>query len=143
MMRDERGFTLVEMLLVLMIFSMITIIAISFSYRYVKMNQYEQAIEQSRLTLHLAQLTAQQEQTIVYVYSIGGNEIAIIPLIKEYELNWKTPEGMTVYFRTKGDRIKFNPNGSASEIGSIEIITPEKTIKYSINMSKGRLRFIE
>ncbi len=73
MIRDERGFTLIEMLLVLMIFSIITIIAVSFSYRYVKINQYEHAIEQLKLTLHVAQLTAQQEKTVTYVYIVEGN----------------------------------------------------------------------
>ena len=142
-MRNERGFTLIEMLLVLMVFSIITMIAVSFSYRYVKMNQYDQAIEQLRLTLHLAQSIAQKEQSVAYVYSKEGNEIALITLFREYELSWNTPEGMSIYFHTKSNRIRFISNGSISEIGSIEIITPEKTIKYSMNMSKGRLRLIE
>ena len=143
MMRDERGFSLIEILLVLMVFSIITIITVSFSYRYVKINQYEQAIEQLRMTLHLAQLTAQKEQTVSYVYSREGNEIVVITLFGEYELNWETPKGMSIYFHTKSNRIRFISNGSISEIGSIEIIAPEKTIKYSMNMSKGRLRLIE
>ena len=143
MIRNERGFTLIEMLLVLMIFSIITIIAVSFSSRYLKINQYEQAIEQLRLTLHLAQLIAQQEETVAYVYSREGNKIVLITLFEEYELSWETPEGMSVYFYTKSNRIRFISNGSISEIGRVEIVTPEKTIKYSINMSKGRLRFIE
>ena len=143
MMRDERGFTLIEMLLVLMIFSIITIIAMSFSYRYVKINQYEHAIEQLKLTLHVAQLTAQQENESVYVYIIEGNSILLTTQFKEYELIWKIPEGMRVYFHTKNSNIRFNYNGNISEIGTIEIITPEKTINYSINISKGRLRFIE
>ncbi len=142
-MRDERGFTLIEMLLVLMIFSIITIIAVSFSYRYVKINQYEHAIEQLKLTLHVAQLTAQQEKTVTYVYIVEGNRILLTTEFKEYELNWKMPEGMRVYFHTKNGIIRFTSNGNISEIGKVEIITPEKTMKYSINMSKGRLRFIE
>ena len=143
MMRDERGFTLIEMLLVLMIFSIITIIAISFSYRYVKVNQYERAIEQLRLTLHVAQLTAQQEQVFVNVYVGKENTLFLTTSVKEYELNWVMPEGMSVDFLTNKGTIKFTPNGNVSEIGSVKIITPEKTIRYSVNMSKGRLRFIE
>jgi len=143
MMRDERGFTLIEMLLVLIIFSTITIIAVSFSYRYVKVNQYEHAIEQLKLTLHVAQLTAQQEEAAVYVYIQDGNNILLTTTFKEYELNWEMPEGMSVYFHTNSGTIHFISNGNISEIGKVEIITPEKTMKYSINMSKGRLRFIE
>ena len=142
-MRDDRGFTLIEMLVVLMIFSMITIIATSFSYRYVKMNQYEYAIEQLRLTLHVAQVTAQQKNTFAHVYIIEGNNVFLTTQFKEYELNWKMPEGMRVYFHTNSGSIRFTSNGNISEIGKVEIITPEKTMKYSINMSKGRLRFIE
>ncbi|MGM9945178.1 MAG: prepilin-type N-terminal cleavage/methylation domain-containing protein [Lysinibacillus sp.] len=143
MMRDERGFTLIEMLLVLMIFSIITIIAISFSYRYVKVNQYEHAIEQLKLTLHVAQLTAQQEKVAVYVYIGEGNNIFLTTAFKEYELNWEMPEGMNVYFHTNSGTIRFTHNGNISEIGKVEIRTPKKTMMYSINMSKGRLRFIE
>ena len=143
MIRNERGFTLIEMLLVLMIFSIITIIAVSFSYRYVKINQYEHAIEQLKLTLHVAQLTAQQEKKVTHVYIVEGNRILLTTAFKEYELNWKMPEEMGVYFHTKNSIIRFNSNGNISEIGKVEIITPEKTMKYSINMSKGRLRFIE
>ena len=143
MIRDERGFTLIEMLLVLMIFSIITIIAVSFSYRYVKINQYEHAIEQLKLTLHVAQLTAQQEKKVTYVYIREGNNILLTTSFKEYRLNWKTPEGMSIYFQTNNGSIRFTSNGNISEIGSVKIITPEKTMKYSINMSKGRLRFIE
>ena len=143
MMRDERGFTLIEMLLVLMIFSAITIIAVSFSYRYVKVNEYEHAIEQLKLTLHVAQLTAQQEETVAYVYILEGNNIVLTTAFKDYGLSWKLPEGMSVYFSQNNGAIRFNSNGNISEIGKVEIITPDKTMKYSINMSKGRLRFIE
>lgn len=143
MMRDERGFTLIEMLLVLMIFSIITIIAVSFSYRYVKINQYEHAIEQLKLTLHVAQLTAQQEKVIVHVHIKEGNRVLLTTELKKYELNWEIPEGMSVYFHTNKGSIRFNYNGNISGIGRVEIITPEKTMNYSINISKGRLRFIE
>jgi len=143
MTRDERGFTLIEMLLVLMIFSIITMIAISFSYRYVKVNQYEQAIEQLKLTIHLAQLTAQQEEVTSYVRIREENTILLTALYTEHELYWTLPEGMHVYFHTNNNRIRFNSNGNISEIGKLEIKTPEKTMKYSINLSKGRLRFIE
>ena len=126
MMRDERGFTLIEMLLVLMIFSIITIIAMSFSYRYVKINQYEHAIEQLKLTLHVAQLTAQQENESVYVYIIEGNNIVLTTAFKEYGLSWKMPEGMNVYFSQNNGVIRFNSNGNISEIGRLEIKTPKK-----------------
>ena len=143
MTRDERGFTLIEMLLVLMIFSIITMIAVSFSYRYVKINQYEHAIEQLRLTIHLAQLTAQQEEAISYVRILEENKILLTALYKEHELNWQLPEGMHVYIYTNRNRIRFNANGHISEIGHLEIKIPEKTMRYSINLSKGRLRLIE
>ena len=143
MIRDERGFTLIEMLVVLMIFSLITIIALSFSYRYVKIHQYEQAIEQLKLTLHVAQLTAQQHNTVAYVHISEGNTILLNTTFKEYDLIWKIPEGMQVHFKTSGNRIRFTSNGNIVGIGSMEIITPEKTMKYSINLSKGRLRFVE
>ena len=142
MIRNQRGFTLIEMLLVLMIFSSITIIAVSFSYRYIKINQYEYAIEQLKLTLHVAQLTAQQEKAFVYVYIIGNN-VFLTTDFKEYKYNWEMPEGMSVYFHSNTNAIRFTANGNISEIGRLEIKTPEKTIKYSVNMSKGRLRFIE
>ena len=143
MIRNEHGFTLIEMLLVLMIFSVVTIIAISFSYRYVKINQYEQAIEQLRLTIHLAQLTAQQEEVTSYIRIGEENKIVLIASFTEHELSWKLPEGMRVYFQTNTSRIRFNSSGNISEIGNLEIKTPEKTKRYSINLSKGRLRFIE
>ena len=143
MIRNEHGFTLIEMLLVLMIFSVVTIISISFSYRYVKINQYEQAIEQLRLTIHLAQLTAQQEEVTSYVRIGEENKIVLIASYTEHELSWKLPEGMLVYFQTNTNRIRFNSSGNISEIGNLEIKTPEKTKRYSINLSKGRLRFIE
>ena len=143
MTRNERGFTLIEMLLVLMIFSIVTMIAISFSYRYVKINEYEQAIEQLRLTIHVAQLTAQQEEATSYVRILEGNTILLTSLYTEHELKWKLPEGMRVYFLTNNNRIRFNSSGNISEIGHLEIQTPEKTRRYSINLSKGRLRLIE
>lgn len=143
MTRNERGFTLIEMLLVLMIFSIVTMIAISFSYRYVKINEYEQAIEQLRLTMHLAQLTAQQEEATSYVRILEGNTILLTALYTEHELKWKLPEGMRVYFQTNNKRIRFNSSGNISEIGHLEIKMPEKTRNYSINLSKGRLRLIE
>lgn len=143
MIRNERGFTLIEMLLVLMIFSIVTMIAISFSYRYVKVNEYEQAIEQLRLTIHVAQLTAQQEKATSYVRMLEEDTILLTSLYKEHELKWKLPEGMRVYFLTNNNRIRFNSNGNISEIGQLELKTPEKTRRYSINLSKGRLRLIE
>ena len=141
-MRNERGFTLIEMLLVLMIFSSITIIAVSFSYRYLKVNQYEHAIDQLKLTLHVAQLTAQQENMFVHVHSVGNN-VYITTGFKQHKYKWKIPEGMSIYFYPNRELIGFTGSGNISQIGRVEIKTPEKTIKYSINISKGRLRLIE
>lgn len=143
MIRDERGFTLIEMLIVLMIFGIVTIVVLSCSYQSIKVNQYEQAIERLRLTIHVAQLSAQHWATSAHVYAHEGNEIILVTFPDDNKMNWQTPEGMYVNFRTNSNRIRFKETGNISEIGKVEILTPEKTIEYSINMSKGRLRLIE
>ncbi|MFF5995396.1 type II secretion system protein [Lysinibacillus sp. KU-BSD001] len=143
MIRQQCGFTLVETLIVLVIFSVLTTVVISFSYHHLKVNQYEQAIERFRLTLHLAQLTAQQQKKEVSVYALHYKEVGSNMSYQDYRLNWVTPEGMTIHIHTNNQRIEFNVKGHVKELGKVEFITPQKSRKYSINLSKGRLRLIE
>ncbi|WP_431029832.1 competence type IV pilus minor pilin ComGD [Lysinibacillus sp. LZ02] len=143
MIRQQYGFTLIETLIVLMIFSLLTTVVISFSYHHLKINQYEQAIERFRLTLHLAQLTAQQQKKEVSIYAMNHKEVGSNMSHQDYRLNWVTPEGMTIHIHTNNRQIKFNVKGHVHELGKVEFKTPQKSTTYSINLSKGRLRLIE
>ena len=85
---------------------------------------------------------AQQEKVFVQVHAVRNN-VFITAKYKEYKYNWEIPEGMSIYFYPNREFIQFTDNGNISRIGRVEIKTPEETIKYSINLSKGRLRLIE
>ncbi|MGM9951625.1 MAG: prepilin-type N-terminal cleavage/methylation domain-containing protein [Lysinibacillus sp.] len=141
--KDGRGFTLLETLLVLLILMVVTTVVMSFSYKHLKEDQYEQAIERFRLTLHESYMVAQEENRPVDVYIVKGRYVKTKRSIQQFDEIWELPEGMKITIYTTKTYITFTSKGSVAELGKVEITTPYKTIQYSINMSKGRLRLIE
>ena len=134
---------MLETLLVLLILMVVTVIVMSFSYEYWKEEQYEQAIDKFKLTLHEAYMMAQQENMNVEVYIVRGRYVQTRRTIRGVDATWELPKGMRINIYTNKTYIVFTATGRVAELGKVEIITPDKEFKYSINMSKGRLRLIE
>lgn len=143
--RNERGFTLLEMLIVLFIFSVITLVASSMLFRFYEQKVYEQAEEKLRMTFHYAQRLAVEEQRDIYVYTMNSREMSIRTDVGTELFRWQLPEGMTADIEMLGtaNRILFRGNGNLAQIGNLTISTPYKRENYSVNLSKGRLRLSE
>lgn len=130
-------------MLVLLILMVIITVVMSFSYSQWKETQYEQAIEKFKLTLHQAQMTAIQEQTVVNVHVTENKYVKTSRSSFDYDTTWELPDGMTINIYTKKTFITFTASGHVRELGKIKFLLPDREIEYSINMSKGRLRRIE
>lgn len=140
---NMRGFTFIEMLLVLTIVMVVTASVMSISYRHFERNGYEQAVEQFRMTLHYAQTYAMENNQRITVSIVDRNTLIMYYEFEKRIIEWDFPEGMTAQIYTNDRKIHFTINGTIVQPGSVELITPKKTWKYSINFSKGRLRLIE
>lgn len=134
---------MLETLLVLLILMVVTAVVVSFSYKHLKEDQYEQAIEKFKLILHESYMAAQKEKLNVEVYIVKGRYVKTRRAIQQFDAIWELPEGMKINVYAAKTYITFTAKGKVAEIGKVEIITPDKKFMYSINMSKGRLRLIE
>ena len=134
---------MLETLLVLLVLMVVTAVVVSFSYKHLKEDQYEQAIEKFKLILHESYMAAQQERMNVEVHIVRGRYVKTRRAIQRFDATWELPEGMEINIYTTKTYIIFTAKGGVAEIGKVEIITPDKEFMYSINMSKGRLRLIE
>ncbi len=126
------------MLIVLMIFSVLTMIVFSMTFRFYEKETYEQATEKLRMTLHYAQHFALENRQDVWVYA-EDKRIVVRTVMAEEIMEWALPVGMTVTVTTL-QRIKFNTKGNVSQGGQIKIHTPNGQQNFSINLSRGRLR---
>ena len=137
---NSRGFTFVEMLIVLTIVMIITTAVITVSYKHFQRNEYKNAIEQFRITMHYAQAYAIENKQKINLMIVDNKTLIRYYQFEKRIIELDFPEGMTAQIYTQDRRISFNLNGHIVHPGSIEFITPDTTWKYSVNFSKGRLR---
>lgn len=131
------------MLLVLTIAMIILAAVMGVSYKHFQRNEYDRAIEQFRLTMHYAQTYAIQNEQRISLMIVDQKTLIMYYEFNKRIIEWDFPEGMEARIYTKDLKITFNFTGHILNPGSVEFITPDNARKFSVNFSKGRLRFIE
>ncbi len=128
------------MLLVLTIVMIITGMVWSISYKHFQRDEYNRAVEQFRITMHYAQTYATENKQQINLMIVDNKTLIMYYQFEKRIIEWDFPKGMTAQIYTKDRKISFNLNGHIVHPGSIELFTPEKTWKFTVNFSKGRLR---
>ncbi|MEO4052400.1 competence type IV pilus minor pilin ComGD [Solibacillus sp. CAU 1738] len=144
MKNNERGFTLIEMLLVLAIFVIMSFIVFSFSLAHLQPDPFERAVRQFELDVREMQAYAMQNRAQITCWVISEIEFQSYRYVDGHLiLRRKFPPGMTVKIHTYDKRIVFKPSGSIVNFGTVEFNYKDQTVKYSINLGKGRMRLLE
>lgn len=137
---DERGFTLIEMLLVLLIVGVLTTAVLHFSLEQIQRHTYRKAIAQVELIVRSAQALAMEEERAVYCEVLGGTRFIVKTMLHEPTVyTYDLPEGMQMSIATTGlRRIQFHPSGKITNAGSVHFYFDNHHVYYSINIGKGR-----
>lgn len=141
---NERGFTLIEMLLVLTIVGVMTSAVLHFSFDQMQRQTYRKTTNQIELAIRMAQMMAMEGQHIIYCEVF--NETKFIIRRRPFEEPYYTqdlPEGMKMHITTERGRLQFQPNGNVTQIGKIYFYLNEERLFYTINLGKGRFLLYE
>ena len=142
--QNERGFTLLEMLFVLMIVGVLSTIVLHFSFEKMQRHTYMKTIRQVELAIRVAQTMAMEEQRVIYCEVREGTNFVIRrDVFGEAVYEQPLPEGMQMQISTARGRIQFQASGNVSQIGRINFSIGDDYVFYTINLGKGRFLLYE
>ncbi|MER2106566.1 MAG: competence type IV pilus minor pilin ComGD [Solibacillus sp.] len=141
---NERGFTLIEMLLVLTIFSVITSAVLHFSFDQIQRQTYKKTTNQIELAIRMAQMMAREGQHVIYCEVFNETRFIIrrTPFDEPYYTQ-DLPEGMKMSITTERGRLQFQPSGNVTQMGKIYFFLNDERLFYTINLGKGRFLLYE
>ncbi|MDC3418995.1 prepilin-type N-terminal cleavage/methylation domain-containing protein [Aquibacillus koreensis] len=142
---NNKGFTLIEVLIVLSMISLFLVIGASFQPKALEQNQadYFFKLFQSDV-LYLQQLTMiDRENVFIYIspdnksYQIKRGGMGEVILTRSFPKDW------TINLNTLPAPISFSPNGTIKNPGTIDLRSP--TTRYSVifPFGKGRCYIVE
>lgn len=138
--QNEKGFTLVEMLVVLVIFTIICSSVLFFTTEKLKNYTNEQFIDQTELLIRLAQIKAIETKSNYEFLIFNCRKITVRNFSKRDEILYdqELPAGIEIFLTTTNSRILFNNNGNIRSSGTIMYHFNNYAYHFSINMGKGR-----
>lgn len=137
---NERGFTLIEMLVVLAIFTVICSTVVIFTTEKLTNYTNEQFIDQTELLIRLAQVKAIETKSNYEFSVFNCREIKVRNFSNRQEILYDQvlPEGIEIFLSTTNSKIIFNNNGNIRSSGSIMYHFNDYAYRFTINMGKGR-----
>lgn len=141
----EKGFTLIEVLLVLFIVVLIGSIVSHVSYKLSEESVVDQFIHQVTLDIQRMQTLAMEKEVYTTIVFLDNgtykgyiqNEYNNPLLEKQFPTNIKLNKNSNL------KRIRFNINGDIIEFGSIVFFTYDGYRQLIVNIEKGRLKIVE
>ena len=142
--RDEQGYTLIEMLAVLLIISVISFIVFHISHKKLADYTFMQTIDQIALYFSAAQIQAIDEECVIYLEFNGKRHFTLHNgFSNELYYSQILPEGMEArVYTNQTNRIGYNTNGNIKQAGNVKFTwdNSERSVQYTINIGRGRWR---
>ena len=138
---NEKGFTLIEMLLVLFIVLLFSAIAFKFTIQYSEKRVIEQVITQLQLDILTAQAKAIEEQQSVQIKFSVDNRYVMFNEFGTIYVERNLPEEIKFNILSNLQRIWFTSLGEVVGFGTIRFNTSEGEKVLIINIHKGRIRY--
>lgn len=138
MIKQEKGYTLFELIIVITILGLLLLIAVPSYHSISKTNEIEHFFQQLQEDLYLTQMTAISRGKLIMLdfrttskqYQIRMDNTAI--LSRHYSKQISVENG------TLETKIEFNPNGNIRKPGTIFVNTSKGKYKLTFQLGKGR-----
>ncbi len=138
--RDERGFTLIEMLVVLMIVMVMSSVIIYYSHEKFQKYITYQTMNQIELLIRMTQMLA-IEQQYPHTFTVTNRKQISIKRIEEKEelmiLNLSPKHEMIL--STNNSQLYFRTNGNVQSFGGLTYKYGDESHSYTVNIGKGRI----
>lgn len=142
-LKDNNGFTLLEMLVVLSIVIIVSSMAYQFTYKLTEKQTIDFFLNQVQIDIQRAQAFAIESGTATTISFTDDYYYAFQNLNQDKVFEKTYPVGIGVLQNTTFRKIRFNPNGEVADFGTLTFTTPLGTKKLIINIEKGRMKFVE
>jgi len=142
-LKDQRGFTLIEMLFVLLILVIVSSITSQISLKTFERSAIDQFIVQVSIDIQRMQTLAMQKGIHTTIVFNSDNTYKGYVQNDYYypEIEKKFPEGIRLdILGSNLKRITFNNQGDIADFGRIKFFTPYGEREIIVNIEKGRLR---
>jgi len=140
MLLDKKGYSLVELLLVLMIVFVISSCALYLNNRFVEKHTFELFYNQLVLDVRHVQTTALQERRSAHlIFDSGGTEYIGRKSLSEPLFVKKLPTGYSLSQSSTIRSLFFQPNGTIEKFGTLIFDTPSGIERVRIYIGKGRM----
>lgn len=139
-LRNERGFTLIEMLVVLAIFTVVCSTVVIFTTDKLANYTNEQFIDQTELLIRLAQVKAIETKSNYEFVVFNCREIKVRNFSNRDEILYHQilPKDIEIFLSTTNSKIIFNTKGNIRSSGTVMYHFNDYGYRFSINMGKGR-----
>lgn len=142
-MKNDQGFSLIEMLLVLFIVIVVSSIVYKVTYTISEKQAVEQFFNQVQLDIQRMQaLAIEEKKTINVLFSDNNTYKAYYSLDgKIFERSFPSIVQLNIYSNLKN--IVIYPNGEVVNFGKIIFYTPFGERQLIVNIQKGRMRIVD
>lgn len=137
---DNKGFSLIELLLVLVIIFSISASALFMNNRYIEKHAFDMFYNQLILDARHLQLTAMKEgKNITMIFHSGGTRYVGRRSFFESLFERTLPPGYSLSARSNLKELSFHPNGTIEKFGTLTFDTPTGTKTVYVYIGKGRM----
>jgi competence protein ComGD len=142
-LQDEKGFTFIEMLLVLSIVTMISLLCVKISIQVSEKIIVDQFFKQLQLDIQATQMLAKQERKTYNLSMSSLNRYRVYHQFGEIILEREIPPCIQFELESNLSSIRFNANGDIRSFGTLKFYTPFGERFIILNIHKGRIRYVE
>ena len=140
---DEKGFTFLEMLLVLSVVAILTAVILPIGDRWITKNSEEDALYTFIATIHHAQAYAMANETYTVIrFRDSGKSYSLLAPSSVTYSTTDFPEGMR-WLRLSGENrinaVEFHPNGHIMNPGTIILQTSTGDKRLTLQLQHGRV----
>lgn len=141
---NNKGYSFVELLLVLMIVMTISTSALYINNRYVEKREFNLFYNQLKLDVATVQLSAMQEgKYMKIVFDTGGTRYIGRKSLYEPIFERNLPPGYQLSSRSTLNECAFSPNGTIEKFGTMVFNTPSGLKNVRVFIGKGRMSLDE
>ena len=139
-LKNEKGFTLIEMLVVLAIFLVIHVAILYFSHEPIVEFTEKQLMNQNELLIRRAQLLTIETLNAHSFRVVNCRTIYITDRSKNIEIYEQIlPKHIDMLIATSNSSLIFNTRGNVQEIGGLTYSFGRESHRYSVNLGKATI----